>query len=294
MIILRGWVARVVLIVIGVLGFAAAAADVLDLYIAAWKVTAPATLLYGALIWRFALPPMDAAPPRGPGEIALEIGSKLALTLAAIAATLGLVALGIYAWRLAKTNWAYILLSLVLLAVAFAWAWFDQARQDRRARERAPVAPEGGRGATEAPGSYRPSPVIALMLRWTRWALLAGVAVGAAVTIVDMVWTHEGPRPPITVPTFVAFFALLFLSVGKPPRPTFFGVIGNLFARFVMTCIMIGLIVFVVATVGGLVPLALRYWWVSAPIGLAGLGLLAASFFWKPSAPARLDHEGDA
>lgn len=61
---LIGPAARVAIVVGAIVGFILALGDVLDVYDALWKVTAPLTLVYAALIWRFALRPPRASQRR--------------------------------------------------------------------------------------------------------------------------------------------------------------------------------------------------------------------------------------
>jgi membrane protein implicated in regulation of membrane protease activity len=98
---------------------------VLDIYDALWKFTVPATLVYAALIWRFALGPAKGEPrPKGVWPLGLDIVlGKLAMTIALLLCTLGVIALGYDLVRLVADNWPYIVLALAVVAVIAIWAW---------------------------------------------------------------------------------------------------------------------------------------------------------------------------
>jgi hypothetical protein len=122
---LTGTPARIALAVMAVVGFVLALGDVLDIYDALWKFTVPATLVYAALIWRFALGPAKGEPrPTGVWPLGLDIVlGKLAMTIALLFCTLGVVALGYDLLRLVADNWPYIVLALGVVAGLVVWAW---------------------------------------------------------------------------------------------------------------------------------------------------------------------------
>jgi hypothetical protein len=121
MVVLWGPAARIAIIISGVVGFVLALGDVLDLYDALWPYTLPATAIYGALIWRFALATPKGEPPVSGGAPALVL-MKLAMTIALILATLGLAGLALDIARLVAGNWPYIVLALVIVAAVCLWA----------------------------------------------------------------------------------------------------------------------------------------------------------------------------
>jgi len=122
---LTGTAARIALAVMALVGFVLALGDVLDIYDALWKFTVPATLVYAALIWRFALGPAKGAPrPKGVWPLGLDIVlSKLAMTIALLLCTLGVIALGYDLFRLVADNWPYVVLALGVVAAIAIWAW---------------------------------------------------------------------------------------------------------------------------------------------------------------------------
>ena len=121
MIVLWGPAARVAIIVCAIVGFLLALGDVLDLYDALWRYTVPATLIYGALIWRFALATPKGEPSPAGGLLATFL-TKLVLTIALILATLGLIALIWDIVKLVADNWPYVVLALVIVAGVCVWA----------------------------------------------------------------------------------------------------------------------------------------------------------------------------
>ena len=121
---LTGTAARIALVVMALVGFLLALGDVLDMYDALWRFTVPLTLVYGALIWRFVLGPAKGEPkPKGYWPLSLDIVlGKLAVTIALLLATLGVIALGYDLFGLVAENWPWIVLALGLLAVIVLWA----------------------------------------------------------------------------------------------------------------------------------------------------------------------------
>lgn len=119
-----GPIGRVALVVLAVLGFLLALGDVLDFYDASWKISVPLTLVYAALIWRFALRPAKGEPPPTPAwPLGLDIIlGKLAATAAVLLITLGAVALTWDLIGLIRDNWHYVVIAAVLLAVIVGWA----------------------------------------------------------------------------------------------------------------------------------------------------------------------------
>lgn len=302
MIILRGWAAWAAIVVGAVFGVLTVLATTADMLIAQWKIAAPALLVYGAVIWRWGLAPADRtaeAPPASPAEAIAETVAKLAATIAIILASLGLVAAGIYALQVAGANWAYVVLAVALLAAVFGWAWIGEVLRERRAwvmvGEDPREAQRRERAEAQARIDARPTPRgVQLALRWTRIALAGLTGLGVAVTVLDEITTHAA-RPWVTVPTFCAFFALLFASLSgeRPMRRTVLGVLANLGIRFVMSCVVIGMIVLAAALVMGLAPLAARYWYVSAPAGAVLLALLVV-VLWPTRAAKTQAESGPA
>jgi len=129
---LTGTPARIALAVMAVVGFILAMGDVLDIYDALWRFSVPLTLVYAALIWRFALGPAKGEPrPRGVWPLGLDIVlGKLAATIAILLGTLGVIALGYDLVRLAADNWPYIVLALGVVAVIVVWALLAGRKRD--------------------------------------------------------------------------------------------------------------------------------------------------------------------
>ncbi len=138
--VLWGPAARIALVVCAVFAFLLALGDVLDFYIALWRFTVPATLVYGALIYRFGLatPKGPDAPANGwdPGLVLM----KLLMTVAAVGATLGAIALVYDVAGLVVRNWHYVVLAFVIVAGVCLWGLVLGRREARRS---APQVVEG-------------------------------------------------------------------------------------------------------------------------------------------------------
>jgi len=138
MIRLRGWPAVVMWVVLTVFAFLVALGDVLDFYDAWWKFTVPLTLVYAALLWRFAIPLlMKGEPPTEPTwPLGLDsILVNLMITITLLVATLGAIALVWDLIRLIGIHWHYVVITLGLLAVIIVWAMLmpdDKKRKRKR------------------------------------------------------------------------------------------------------------------------------------------------------------------
>ncbi len=150
---LWGPLARIAICVLAVFGFVLALGDVLDLYGAYWWITAPATLVYVVVLWRYALVPAKGAPPPTPvWPLGLDIVlTKALMTLALVMLTLGAVAL---AWDLIKLGaqyWPYLVLSLLILAAICVWSLIPgkAERAKRRAARAARIVDPGGSARDE-------------------------------------------------------------------------------------------------------------------------------------------------
>ena len=138
---LRGWPARVFLIVAAIFGFLAALATVLDFYDAYWMYTVPATVLYGVVLWVFATP--KAEPNDGLAEVIL---AKLFVTILLVAATFIAIAVVIWLCKLVADNWPYVVIAAAIVLGIVLWAaigaWFDDRKTRREVRlDRDDVAP---------------------------------------------------------------------------------------------------------------------------------------------------------
>lgn len=120
--ILSGPMARVVILFCAVFGFLLAMGDVLDIYDALWRYTVPATLAYGALIWRFALATPKGEEPLSGRASRGAFARKLVMTVLVILATLGVIALVWDIYVLVADNWPYVVLALVVMAAICVWA----------------------------------------------------------------------------------------------------------------------------------------------------------------------------
>jgi hypothetical protein len=130
---LSGPLGRLAFFVIAIGGFLLALGEVLDIYIALWMFTLPATAVYGALLWCFALPSaQDGARPEGAGEWALFLVLKLGMTIALVLGTLGVIALGYDLYGLVLGNWPWIVLTIGLLAVIFVWTTLAEGGRARK------------------------------------------------------------------------------------------------------------------------------------------------------------------
>jgi hypothetical protein len=129
---LRGWAARVFLIVAAVLGFLAGLATVLDFFDAHWPFTVPATLAWAVVLWTFATP--KGEPGDRPADILL---TKLFVTIILLAITFGAIAAAIWIFALVADNWPYVVIALVIVGVIVLWAVIAGAMDERKARRKA-------------------------------------------------------------------------------------------------------------------------------------------------------------
>jgi hypothetical protein len=127
-VIFRGPLAGIIFAVIIVFGFLLALGDVLDLYDALWRYTVPATLVYAALIWIFALGPAKGQPkPRAAWPLGLDvILAKLGMTMAILIGSLGAIALVWDLIKLVGDHWHYIVLTLGVVALIVLFAMWPQ------------------------------------------------------------------------------------------------------------------------------------------------------------------------
>jgi hypothetical protein len=133
---LRGWTARIFLIVCAIIGFLTALAFVADFYTAYWVYCVPATLLYAAGLWIF------ATPKAGPGDGLTEVFfGKLFVTIIFVAMTFGAIAAVIFVCTLVADNWPYVVLAALIIVGIVVWALIAGALDERRARQRG-EAPE--------------------------------------------------------------------------------------------------------------------------------------------------------
>jgi hypothetical protein len=138
---LRGPVGLAALVIIAVCGFLLAMGDVLDLYDALWKFTVPATVVYGALLWRFALTPAkDDERLQGAGAWTLHLVLKLGMTVALMLGTLGVIALGYDVYGLVLANWRIIVVAIGLLGVIAIWATLAEWGRTRKRAAGQPAA----------------------------------------------------------------------------------------------------------------------------------------------------------
>ena len=130
---LFGPIGRAIILVMAIFGFVLALGGVLDAYDAYWKFTAPLTVVYAGLIWRFALAPAkgEFVPERG-WALAFYLVMKLGMTIALLLVTLGLIALGYDVYRLIVHNWHYVVIALVIIALIVGWAVLPERKSARK------------------------------------------------------------------------------------------------------------------------------------------------------------------
>jgi hypothetical protein len=132
---LIGPVGRAIILVLAIFGFVLALGGVLDAYDAYWMFTVPLTVVYGALIWRFALAPADGEfTPTGGWALAVYHVLRLVMTIALLLVTLGVVALGYDVFLLVVHNWHYVVVALVIVMLIVGWAMLPERESTRRRR----------------------------------------------------------------------------------------------------------------------------------------------------------------
>jgi hypothetical protein len=148
---IRGPIGRAIFVVVAIGGFVLALGDVLDFYDAHWPFTVPLTLVYAALVWRFALAPAKGeAPPRPVWPLGLDLVlAKLAMTVVILLVTLGVVALGYDLVRLVAQNWPYVVAAGVIVAGIILWACLPERKSRRRPGAEHAAAGEEGLSADD-------------------------------------------------------------------------------------------------------------------------------------------------